>query len=1010
MYYTNTDSDSDFLIKWLQQLGIAATYLFFGIIIHIFFTSVSIVSAIWPGSGIALAAFLVIGSRAFIGVLLGSFLLNALIMDSPWFIGGVTLAQVSEAIVGYWLLTRGIQSGSFLRTLPDYLRLILLGGCAACAVGAILGVFALLMADIIPPEAYLENVVHWWMGDMLGVVLLTPFILAFVQERPHQKNLKHLFEVILPVTLAFFAGQIVFLGWFHDYISDVPRAYIMFIFVAWISIRLGIFGTTFVLFMIASQALWGAGREVGFFANEIVVANLKNYWLYMLVLSLVGTTIGIYVSTLKRAEKAFKISNQRYSDLVNSTDGIVWEADAATFNFTFVSEQAERLLGYTVEEWKEPGFWVNHLHPDDKNWAPEFCASRTSRMKPHDFEYRFIARNGRTVWLRDIVNVVAENGVPRWLRGIMIDVTDQKVAEQNLRIAATAFESKEGMIITDANNVILRVNSAFTAITGYTAKDIFGKTPKVLQSNVQDKNFYKDMWKSISRTGSWKGEVYNRRKNGEVYPQYLTITAVKDRSGEITNYVGTLSDISKTKKAEEEIKYLAFYDHLTGLPNRCLLLDRLKQALAYSARNKNNGALLFIDMDNFKDLNDTLGHYFGDQLLKQVAERLKSCVRESDTVSRLGGDEFVVILEKLEEDLTKSAVLTETVTDKILDVLSQPYQFGMHTFHSSSSIGVILFNNGQQEADELLKQADIAMYQAKKSGRNTVCFFDPEMQDIIIARSLLEAELRRALDNQQFNLQFQIQIDNLGCPLGAEALIRWEHPERGLISPAQFIPLAEETGLILPIGQWVLKTVCEQIKMWQQYELARDLFLSVNVSVKQFHQPNFVDQVQTAIQNAGINPKRLKLELTESMFLENVKEVIVTMNQLKDIGVQFSLDDFGTGYSSLQYLKELPLDQLKIDQSFVRDIVSDSNNLSIVKTIIAMAHSMNLSVIAEGVETNAQQRLLMDKGCFAYQGFLFGKPLPIEEFEALLWEFGDYSKDNNHLAKQVEAVSFVSER
>jgi diguanylate cyclase (GGDEF)-like protein len=433
-----------------------------------------------------------------------------------------------------------------------------------------------------------------------------------------------------------------------------------------------------------------------------------------------------------------------------------------------------------------------------------------------------------------------------------------------------------------------------------------------------------------------------------------------------------------------KIKQLAFYDSLTGLPNRRLLIDRLHQAFASSARSSRKGALLFIDLDNFKDINDTLGHDIGDLLLQQTAQRIESCLREVDTVARLGGDEFVVVLEDLSEHVLEAAAQTKAVGEKILATLSQPYQLAAHEYHSTASIGAAIFSDHDKTGEELLKRADIAMYQAKKAGRNTLRFFDPQMQENITTRVSMESALRLALEMHQFHLYYQIQVDSSHRPLGAEALIRWIHPIRGMISPAQFIPLAEKTGLILPIGQWVLDTACTQLKAWQQDALTRDLVLAVNVSAKQFRQADFVAQVQAAVQRHAINPMRLKLELTESMLLDNIEDTIATMNALKKIGVQFSLDDFGTGYSSLQYLKRLPLDQLKIDQSFVRDIGTDSSDKAIVSTIIAMAQSLNLEVIAEGVETEEQRQFLLDEGCTHYQGYLFSKPVPIEQFEALL--------------------------
>ena len=564
------------------------------------------------------------------------------------------------------------------------------------------------------------------------------------------------------------------------------------------------------------------------------------------------------------------------------------------------------------------------------------------------------------------------------------NITTRKLAEVDLQIAAISFEAQEGMLITDANNIILRVNNAFTSITGYSADEVIGKSPSLLNSGRHDLSFYSAMWRIIELTDSWQGEIWNRRKNGEIYPQYLTITAVRNQENEITNYVATLTDITSNKAAEEEIKNLAFFDHLTGLPNRRLLLDRLVQALASSSRSNKQGAILFIDLDNFKSLNDTLGHDVGDMLLTQVAERLSVSVREGDTVARLGGDEFVVMFEDLSENLLEAASIAESIGNKILTNLNLPFLLCGNEYHSTSSIGATLFNDHKQSVDDLLKQADIAMYQAKKAGRNTLRFFDPDMQASITARVAIEQELRTALENNEFELYYQIQVDNTNRPIGAEALIRWKHPKLGLVPPAKFIQLAEETGLIVAIGHWVIETACAQLKKWQQNELLKHLSISVNVSAKQFRQPGFAAQVKAHTSKNSSNPKLLKLELTESILLEDINITIETMKELRRIGVRFALDDFGTGYSSLKYIKRLPLDQLKIDQSFVADLVTDKNDKAIVSTIIAIAKSLNLDVIAEGVESEDQQKMLLEKGCSNFQGYLFGKPLPLYEFEVML--------------------------
>lgn len=585
-------------------------------------------------------------------------------------------------------------------------------------------------------------------------------------------------------------------------------------------------------------------------------------------------------------------------------------------------------------------------------------------------------------------HVRAEPGGPKDIAAMayafnnMMSVQEDR--EAALRIAAIAFEAEVGMMVTDEHAVIIRVNQAFTRITGYSPTDAIGKNPSLLQSDRQNAEFYRQMWASLRLNNSWQGEIWNRRKNGEIYPEWLNISAVLGTDGIVTNYVGSFIDITQRKQAEEEIHNLAFYDPLSQLPNRRLLLDRLRQAVAVSARNQSGGALLFIDLDNFKTLNDTRGHDIGDLLLIEVGKRLQGCVRDGDTVSRFGGDEFVLLLEGLSEEKVLAAHQTLGIGKKVLASLSLPYLLEGSEFHSSSSMGITLFVNYHEKLDELLKQADTAMYEAKKSGRNTLRFFDPAMQEELESRAQLEIGLREAVRKQEFRLYYQMQINHAGLIQGAEVLLRWIHPERGLISPLKFIPLAEDTGLILPIGAWVLEVACRQIKAWESDPHTRDLLLAVNVSGRQFRQADFVAQVTGILERTGSNPRRLKLELTESIVLDNVADTIEKMQALKQIGVRFSMDDFGTGYSSLSYLTQLPLDQLKIDQSFVRNIGTKSTDAVIVQTIIGMANNLGMEVIAEGVETQAQCEFLKGAGCLRYQGYLFGKPVPLEQFEASL--------------------------
>ena len=556
---------------------------------------------------------------------------------------------------------------------------------------------------------------------------------------------------------------------------------------------------------------------------------------------------------------------------------------------------------------------------------------------------------------------------------------------RSLQLSASVIaHAHEGIIITDTNNIILDVNPAFTRMAGYTREEVLGRTPRLLQSGRHDAKFYADMWQSIKSTGKWSGEVWNRRKNSEVYPEWLSITTVSGEEGEATHYVGSAIDITERKQREADIHNLAYYDLLTQLPNRRMLMDHLYQILAIGSGNAGYGALLLIGLDNFKSINDTKGHSVGDFILLKVAGRLGTCVGSNDTIVRLGGDEFVVVLENLSVEMEQAEAQAKLVAEKILDAINQPYTLQGHEYHITTSIGASLFRKHEMSVDELLKRADTAMHQAKQSGRNVLRFFDPTMQAALEERMVLEADMRTALQQRQFKLYYQMQVDQSGHILGAEVLLRWMHPVHGLISPMKFIPLAEENGLILPIGQWVLETACKQIKAWESDPHTHGLQLAVNVSAGQFHQPDFVEQVSEVLSRSDIIPSRLKLELTESMVLDDVADTIAKMHALKQMGVRFSMDDFGTGYSSLAYLTQLPIDQLKIDQSFVRNIGVKSSDAVIVQTIVGMANNLGMEAIAEGVETQAQRDFLERIGCNAYQGYLFGKPVPLEEFEKKL--------------------------
>lgn len=690
------------------------------------------------------------------------------------------------------------------------------------------------------------------------------------------------------------------------------------------------------------------------------------------------------ITERKKTEAALEVSETRFRNVFEKsfTGMAIANLDGSLLE---VNNSLSQLLGYTRQEML--GMNIGDItHHDDLMLERSFlqeiqCGTRNDyRMCK-----RYLNKSGEILWGDLFVTAIPDaHGDAVNAIGIIVDITERKRAEAELRVAAVAFESLEAMMITDAQGVIVRVNRAYTKITGYSADEAIGRTLQQHESNRHNADFYRKIWQIVARTGKWQGEVWDQRKNGEAYPKWLTISAVTGTDGAVTHYIGAQIDISERKKADKKINDLVFFDQLTGLPNRTLLLDRLGQAMAIASRSHSFGALLFIDLDNFKTLNDTRGHDIGDSLLKQVALRLSSSLRVGDTLARLGGDEFVAILKDLSANEKEAATMTQEVAEQYLAALSVPYQLGNAKYQGTASIGAVLFLGGRVAIDDLMKQADLAMYKSKTAGRNALHFFDPAMELELKERSAMEADLRRALEEKQFLLHYQAQVVDDGRVIGAEVLLRWLHPEHGMISPGNFIPLAEETRLILPIGQWVLETVCSQLAIWATQPKLANLTLAVNISARQFHRPEFVTRVTDALTSTGANPKRLKLELTETLLVENVQDIVEKMHALKSKGVGFSLDDFGTGYSSLSYLKRLPLDQLKIDQSFVRDVLIDPNDAAIARTVVALAQNLGLGVIAEGVETQAQRDFLASVGCHAYQGYFFGRPVPLLEFEAMV--------------------------
>jgi len=554
-------------------------------------------------------------------------------------------------------------------------------------------------------------------------------------------------------------------------------------------------------------------------------------------------------------------------------------------------------------------------------------------------------------------------------------VTEIDESQRDLRQAAAVFSSSlDGIIITNTANEIVAVNKALTTITGYNEKEVLGKNPSIFKSSHHDKTFYREMWKSVGATGHWRGEVWNRRKDGGDFPTLLTIKAVKDHNGRISHYVGIITDISALKETEHKLSHLAHHDPLTGLPNRLLLNSRLEHALQHAKRNGTQIGVLFLDLDRFKNINDSMGHTQGDHLLKSVASRLAEGMRAEDTIARLGGDEFVILIEELED--TQGAI---KVAKNTLSFFAKPFYIKNQEIFINASIGISIYPNDGENTDTLLRNADAAMYQAKDKGRNNYQFYTKKLTIKAYERFTLETNLRHALERDEFELYYQPQFtleDN--ALIGVEALIRWNHPEQGLVSPASFIPIAEDTGLIIPIGEWVLRTACMQHQAWLKAGYP-PIKIAVNLSAQQFNKPGLVDIVSNILEKTSMDSTYLELELTESIVMGDVESTIKILKELHWMGIEISIDDFGTGYSSLSYLKRFPIDRLKVDQSFICDVTTNLNDAELVATIIELAHSMKLRALAEGVESESQLSFLKEHGCDEVQGYYYSHPLPADK-------------------------------
>jgi diguanylate cyclase (GGDEF)-like protein/PAS domain S-box-containing protein len=945
--------------------------------IGLYFSSIATISLIWPPAGISLAALLIFGYRLWPAVAIGACLAEMGSGVSLNVALGMTAGNTLEALLGAWLLNRAGFSLA-LEDPKDVLRLVMLGAGVSPLISALFGVSSLVIGGVTPLGVSPQALLSWWGGDALSILVVTPLLLSLSLRQPILRQ--DLLDIVVLYLLVLILAAMIFFGQIPEGIGFRPHLFMLFPFALWTAVRFHLRGTTLLTLLIAALALVSQILGKGYFGGD-QSKGLVDVWVYIVIWSSTSLFLAATYTGRLRAEQSLRQTEREYRVLVESANAIIWRGLPGR-GLTYVSPEAEKILGYPLSAWTDsPSFWQDHIHPDDRRWVIEYSNIESIKLKGYNCDYRMLAADGRVVWLHDIVRVVPdEKGFPGVLIGIMLDITSSKQVESSLRLRDAAFESTaEGIIITDADLNVLEVNQGFVNISGYAREEILGNTPELLLSDVHDDLYYRQVSGLIQANGQWRGEMWSRRKNGDTYPIWLSVTALKDGMGRIANYVAVFSDIALRKQSEEQLRYLADHDALTGLPNRTLLEERMRQAILRAQRNHDRVAILFVDLDRFKVINDTLGHHAGDLLLQEAADRLRKRLRETDTIARQGGDEFVVMVEQFTDTQYLSAVAA-----KIMEALSQPFFLMDQECHISASIGISVYPEDGAELHTLMKNADAAMYRAKEHGKNTFQFYAANSNVHSFERLSLENSLRRAVERNEFVLHYQPKIDVLTDQIvGAEALVRWNNPDLGLVPPAQFIPLAEETGLIIPIGAWALEEACRQNRAWQREGLPK-IGVAVNLSARQFRDEGLHETVADALSNSGLLPEYLELEITESMIMQNADRASALLQRFRDMGTLLSIDDFGTGYSSLGYLKSFPIDAVKIDRSFVRDIPNNADDVAITKAIIAMAHSLKLKVVAEGVENVEQLEFLRENKCDLIQGYLFSKPLPADAFAMLL--------------------------
>ncbi|HEY6094111.1 MAG TPA: EAL domain-containing protein [Gallionellaceae bacterium] len=1000
-----------------------------------FFSVNGIYSIIWPPAGVALAALVIGGRKYWPAVLLGS-LVAALQSGSSWEVSCLMAAgDTVQVLLAQWLLTRSNRFDVNLTRPLDYLLLVM-AGLGSAVVSGLINSAALDALGLLHGQSLARAFLVEWQGDAFGAALITPLILVWRSWPRDWLKPSRTLELLACFGLAFLAGQVIFIGWFQSTLGVGVRGYWMFMFVVWGALRFGRHGATLIISMTAVQALLGTLHKTGLFATDLVQGGLLNFWFYILALTLVGLMVALIMNArdlararsvrLTKLYKALSEINQaivrmeRQDELFPLVCRIAVDFGGMRLAWVGQFDEGNQLIvpvarfgrrqdyldririsasadvpegrgptgtafrenrhivvnNYTSNAWTQP--W--HTRANHAGWASAAVFPIPRGGKPfavlsvyHEEEEAF---DSEAIALLDEISKDIAFALDNFDREVR-----RKAAEESMQLAYSVYgATSEGMLVTNSENLIVSVNPAFTRITGYSPEEVLGKDPKMLSSGRHSKEYYQLMWHALNVHGFWQGEIHNRRKDGEEYFEWLTINTIYGNDGKVRQRVALFMDISKQKQADALIRQHAYFDALTKLPNRRLFQDRLDQEIKKSHRTGLPFALLYVDLDRFKEVNDTLGHSVGDTLLIEAAERINKCVRESDTVARLGGDEFTIILTEIGD-----RGVTEGIANHITQSMMRPFHLGNETMYVSASIGIALYPADATDAENMLRCADQAMYAAKNAGRNRFSYFTSEMQDAALKRLRMLSDLRLALPRQQLHVYYQPIVELAsGNITKAEALLRWKHPAQGLISPTEFIPLAEETNLINEIGDWVFMQSAQQAKLWRS-KYAADFQISVNKSPVQFRsdETTFARWLEY-LDKQELPGSSIVLEITEGLLMESRREIADRLLSFHRSGLQISLDDFGTGYSSLAYLKKFDIDFLKIDQSFVQNMTRGSDDLALCEAIIVMAHKLGIKVIAEGVETAEQRDLLASAGCDYGQGYYFSCPVPAAEFEKLL--------------------------